>query len=90
MTAPTTSAGAARRIHIGMSIRGALRRSDRELKGMFSTDDGREMPGADVRRVLKHQLDQGREVLPFAPKCDLWDYKTGCKGHPIAEEAADA
>lgn len=79
--------------HIRISVRGALRRTDaqlkREWKGDIITDTGEVVKvvktGAEIREFFLDQLSQGREYLPLG-ECDGFDYKTGCPGHPVDEK----
>lgn len=71
--------------HMCVSVRGALNRSYRELRGLFRTDDGRRMTGREVKEHLMDELAKGHEVIP-ASKCDNFDYKgDGCRGHENAD-----
>ena len=66
--------------HMCVSVRGALNRSYRDLRGMFRHYDGRLMTGREVQQVLMDELSKGHEVIP-ACECDNFDYKKGCQGH---------
>lgn len=77
-----------RDFHMCLDIRGVLCLSDKELVrrygGMIEAD-GRKLHGAfDIRNAFFDELAKGREVLPIG-KCDNFDYKTGCGGHPAAD-----
>lgn len=79
------------RRHLRISLRGALSRTNPQLKreweGAITTDDGRVVQtGAEIRTFFLDQLSLGREYLPMG-ECDGFDYKTGCPGHPIVDEA---
>ena len=74
------------RYHICVSVRGALKWSDANLRGMFKDEGGRTLSGAETREVLFDALSEGKEVLPIGP-CDNFNFKVGCQGHP--KEAAD-
>ncbi|MGB4488454.1 MAG: hypothetical protein WBI95_23540 [Pseudomonas veronii] len=75
--------------HLHLSVRGALRDfTKRQLKGMFRFEDGRECTAHEAREHLYGCLAQGKEVLPFGPACDGFDFSGGgCPGHdtPLAE-----
>jgi hypothetical protein len=69
-----------------------LHRSNRELKrdwgGCITTDDGKVLRDAiDIREFLMDQLVEGHEVLPTGDGCDNFDWKRGCQGHPVEDEA---
>lgn len=81
-----------KRIHMMLSVRGALRRSDRELNGWLIDDDNRRLNGREAREVLMDQLSEGKEVLPLCdPKdCPDFDYSGGgCPGHAIEESETE-
>lgn len=68
--------------HLSMSIRGALRRPNSELVGMFNDDEtGRVLSGAEAREHLLDCLEAGKKVLPCSSECEGFDYQTGCPGH---------
>lgn len=71
-----------RTFHIHLSVRGALRDfSKRQLKGMFRFE-GRECTADEAKDHLLEALAQGKEVLPFGPPCDGFDFAlNGCPGH---------
>lgn len=74
-------AGEGTSYHVGLSVRGALLRSDDQLRGLLNDDDGHELTPREARHALMEELSKGREVIPCAP-CDRWDWKKGCQGHP--------
>lgn len=76
-----------RTFHIHLSVRGAIRDfSKRQLKGMFRVD-GHECSADEAKDHLLEALAQGKEVLPFGPLCDGFDFTGGgCPGHD--QEAA--
>ena len=60
-----------RTFHIALSVRGALRDfSNRQLKGMFRLECGRECTADEAKDHLLEALAQGKEVLPFGPPCE--------------------
>jgi len=71
------------RVHMCMSVRGALNWDKATLKrnarGM-SDPYGNPMTPDQVRNALMDELAQGHEVIPLG-ECDNFDFKTGCKGH---------
>jgi len=75
------------RIHMCMSVRGALRKPDKQIKGILLHEDGRSMTASEVRETLYNELSKGHEVIPIGD-CDNFDYKKGCQGHPITEQSA--
>lgn len=75
------------RYHMHMSIRGYLRATKSELNRMarsMTTSDGKRMTGDSVREWLMDELAQGHEAYPMG-ECDNFDWKTGCKGHPVED-----
>jgi hypothetical protein len=66
--------------HLAMSVDGALRNTDRELKGVFQFDDGTPMTPHQARQSLRIEKMKGRKVIPCSP-CDNFDYEKGCLGH---------
>ncbi|WP_256679803.1 hypothetical protein [Pseudomonas sp. Q1] len=63
-----------RTFHIHLSVCGAIRDvSKHELKGMFRVD-GRECTTGEVKNLLLEGLAQDKEVLPFGPPCDGFDF----------------
>lgn len=75
-------------VHMCICIAGILKRRNKELDGLFTTDDGYEISAAGARKYLCEQQALGRRVLPMG-KCDNFDYQTGCRGHEIPDEPAD-
>lgn len=67
-----------RQIHIGLDLRGAIRNGD--LAG-FTKGDGKPASRSEALDFLLEQIALGRRVIPFG-ECDLWNYQTGCPGHP--------
>jgi hypothetical protein len=72
-----------RTFHIHLSVRGAQRDfSKRQLKGMFRFEGDRECSADEAKDHLLEALAQGKEVLPFGPPCDGFDFAgNGCPGH---------
>ena len=71
------------RIHICLSVRGALRQSDAELRlwvGNIQCDGKKCRSVAEVRDFLIKALDEGYAYLP-PDECDNFDPKKGCLGH---------
>jgi hypothetical protein len=80
------------RVHMCLCISGALKNmSDRQLRGLFTRDDGTAPTAREARDYLRLEQAKGREVLPIGD-CDNFDYKTGCRGHEYQEntEASNA
>ena len=69
--------------HLHLCVRGALRDfSKRQLKGMFRLEGGRECTADEAKDNLLECLAQGKEVLPFGPVCEGFDFAGGgCPGH---------
>lgn len=76
-----------RRVHMGQSVRGALKWSDREAKRNCKsiTIDGKRPTVNELREYLCDLLTKGVEVVPIGEQCDNWDDKQGCRGHEVLE-----
>ncbi|WP_095110516.1 hypothetical protein [Pseudomonas sp. Irchel 3E20] len=72
-----------RTFHIHLSVRGALREfSKRQLSGMFKRADGTKCTAEESTDHLLEALALGKEVLPFGPHCEGFDFSGGgCPGH---------
>jgi hypothetical protein len=72
----------AKNYHMGMSVRGALRRTNKELRGIFRHQtEQRSMTPDEAREFLMDALKAGHEVIPCSA-CDNFDYSgPGCQGH---------
>lgn len=68
------------KFHICLDIRGMLKKSDSQLKGIFKHDDDTPMTADECRNVLYGKLKQGYEVIPYG-NCDNFDKEKGCQGH---------
>lgn len=67
--------------HLGMDVRGALLNWDeKQMKGIFSRDDGTLMSSVEAKLALMDEIAKGHRIIPCAP-CDNWDYERGCQGH---------
>jgi len=67
-----------------IDVRGLLSRKPAEFRracGGFTNDDGTRPTPDQVREFLFDHLSQGHEFIP-AGRCDNWDWKDGCMGHP--------
>lgn len=79
-----------KRMHVSMSVRGAIGLPDSELKswvGCFRYDDTGE-PLKNVREIrlaLAEALAEGYEYIKNT-ECDNFDPKCGCLGHPKRED----
>ncbi|PRC92622.1 hypothetical protein [Solimicrobium silvestre] len=73
--------------HMCLNVRGFLNSAKKREYKMFEHDDGTNMTYDEARNALFDELAQGHEVIPMG-KCDNFDYKTGCKGHPNVEVIA--
>ena len=71
-----------RTFHIHPSVRGAIRDFTKlQLKGMFRVG-GRECTADVAKDHLLEALALGKEVLPFGPPCEGFDFAgKGCPGH---------
>lgn len=81
------------RIHMCMSVRGALRnraylpKADWTLVGyMTDPTSGRKLKSDEIFDLLCDALANGQEVLPMG-ECNDFDPKTGCRGHPFDNDA---
>lgn len=74
------------RIHMSQSITGPLlnwKTPDWKRATKFITRlDGSRYTVAELKRAFVEELSKGHEVVPVG-ECDNFDFKTGCKGHPI-------
>jgi len=60
----------AKKFHIGLNVRGALKWPKSKLKGLFSHPDGkRSMTPDEAQDLLLDELSKGHEILPFC-ECD--------------------
>lgn len=88
-----------RTVRLCMSVRGALRRADQHLRGMFSdTETGRTLTPPEAREHLMDELAKGHEVIPCANDCGNpcpnadkgctgFDYSGGgCPGFEVPDE----
>lgn len=72
--------------HMSLNIEGALRfYGKKSMRGLIKEDNGAEWTDKMVRDYLKKCLSEGKKLLPIGD-CDLFDYQTGCPGHPQTEE----
>lgn len=85
---PGRSLSGSMTIHVGLSIRGALKFNTRELGMMFRKLDGRGYISADdAKKHLEEHLAAGRLYLPIGPICEGFSYQSGCPGHRVEGEA---
>ncbi|RMP62379.1 MULTISPECIES: hypothetical protein [unclassified Pseudomonas] len=72
-----------RTVHIHLSVRGAIRDfSKRQLTGLFRHADGTKCTADEAIDHLLEALAYGKEVLPFGPPCEGFDFSgKGCPGH---------
>jgi len=75
--------------HVHLDVRGALRDLKKsQLKGLFRFEDGRACTAEEAREHLCECLAQGKNVLPFGPPCEGFDFAGGgCPGHDHAAPA---
>jgi hypothetical protein len=69
--------------HLCLDVRGCLANwSNRDLAGIFTTDDGKRRLSADeAKQALMDEIAAGHAVIPYGP-CNNFDYQQGCMGHP--------
>lgn len=77
-------------VHMCISVRGVLSRTDRDLvkewgKGALSHKGKKLYTAMEIREAFFDELSEGHEVIPLG-KCDNFDYKTGCRGHEIPDD----
>lgn len=76
--------------HCCHSIRGPLANWSkaewkRNAKGWRK--DGWPMTADQLKDFFMDQFSMGREVIPLGAPCEGFDYKTGCPGHEIKDDA---
>lgn len=67
--------------HVGLDIRGTLKLSNRQLKGLLVDETGKGFTADQVKDELMDKLAEGKRFLPIG-KCDNFDFQNGCQGHP--------
>jgi len=72
-----------RTMHCCLDVRGSLKNmSKRQLAGLFRHADGTKCTADESTDHLLEALAQGKEVLPFGPPCEGFDFAgSGCPGH---------
>ena len=68
--------------HMGICVRGVLRWNKSKLNKLFTDDNGRNLSADEAIDYLPEKLSKGWEYIPMG-KCDNFDKKSGCKGHPV-------
>lgn len=84
----------AQTIHMCISVRGVLStwkttEWKRALKTITKKDGTRYQSINDLKSAFFDELAKGHEVIPLG-ECDNFDWKTGCKGHPVTRAADGA
>lgn len=75
-------------LHMALDVKGFLKNAPkRQYRGMFRHNDGRVMTPDEAKDRLLDELAKGNEFIPYG-KCDNFDPKSGCLGHPNTEEAS--
>ena len=72
-------------IHCSLSVRGALRWNQKQLRGLLTDQAGHKLSPREAREALMQMLSEGVEMLPLGD-CDGFDPKTGCPGHAAPPE----
>jgi len=69
--------------HVCLDIRGALTNWPKKKfnKMLVNNETGKYLTASEAKEQLLQWLSEGKEVLPMS-KCDNFDYKKGCQGHP--------
>jgi hypothetical protein len=75
----------AKTIHLSLDIEGFLNRASREPE--LAEKLFKDYSGEQAIKILEECLAIGRKVLPFSAECEGFDYRTGCPGHEVEEEA---
>ena len=70
-----------RTVHLGVDIKGAMKRGDRYLGGLLIDENGRELTAAEVRTLFAREQAQGYTIFCG---CDNRRADGGCAGHPAA------
>lgn len=75
---------ATRRMHMSLSVEGALRQ---KMFGGFE-EDGKPVSKAKAKAYLEQCKAEGKKVIPMCSdeECPDFDYQKGCPGHPIPEQ----
>ena len=78
------------RVHLSLSIPGALQWSNADFKRivlpMLHHDDGTPYRTMyEAKEALINELLAGRKYLPIGDECDNFDPLRGCLGHVIEE-----
>lgn len=71
------------RIHVSLSVRGALQMKARELRMMFRKPDGKRPTVYEAREYLMEELAKGHERIALSEECVGFDPVSGCPGHEI-------
>lgn len=71
-----------KRYCLTLGIEGALKRSDKELDGLVTRDDGTPLSAQELRKLLLEKRKEGFKVLPM---CDNHNEEGYCKGHKMEE-----
>ena len=80
-----------RSYHMSQDIRGAIENwKKREwvnaLTWITKSDGTRFASVEELKDAFWSEIAQGHEVIPYGD-CDNFDWKKGCQGHPMREEA---
>lgn len=77
--------------HMSLSVRGVLTNwNDKDLCGVFTYDDGREMSSREAKVFLLEELAKGRLKIPCGDLCEGYSYQTGCPGHEVPNAVGQA
>jgi hypothetical protein len=71
-----------RTFHTSLSVRGAIRWPDRELRNLVADENGDRFTPARARDWLASELAKGHEHLPIGRRCKGFTFRNGCPGHP--------
>lgn len=67
--------------HLALNVKGLIDKPKRQYQGLFAHDDGRPMTPDEAKRYLLDELAKGHDLVPYG-RCDNFDPKKGCLGHP--------
>lgn len=68
--------------HLALDVKALLDKPKREYRGLFVREDGRVMTPDEAQQYLLEEQAKGHELVPNG-RCDNFDPKTGCMGHPV-------
>jgi hypothetical protein len=73
-----------KRVHMSLSVEGAMHWPARLRKDLLQDEDGRALSAAETLKTLRGLFAEGVRYLPIG-NCDNFDDQQGCLGHPAEE-----